>query len=318
MHRALPESSACLAASGKVRPMTSLAVTALAPPTHATRELAPALTAALAAIGLRGQPATVAGEAVRVTLELAPEPAPRARAVEVRRALAAALTSAGVAADLAVRPAELCRPPRLLVFDMDSTLITIEVIDELARRHGVGAEVAQVTERAMRGELDFEASLRARVGKLRGLPATALDEVAANLELSPGAERLIAELSARGAKVAIASGGFTFAAHALQRRLGLSAAFANLLEVIDGKLTGQVLGEVVTAERKAEVVRQLAAEGGFGPQEAIAVGDGANDRLMLAAAGFGVAFRAKPALAAAADATIDHGGLERVLTLLGS
>lgn len=296
--------------------MTSLAVTALAAPSHPAHELALALTRALAGAGYRGQPAAVTGEVVRATVDAAPEPAPRAQAVELRRALAAALASAGVRADLAVRPAELCRPPRLLVFDMDSTLITIEVIDELARRHGVGAEVARVTEAAMRGELDFEASLRARVGKLRGLPVTALEEVAANLELSPGAERLIGALSARGAKVAIASGGFTFAAHALQRRLGLAAAFANLLEVSDGRLTGQVVGAVVTAERKAAVVRELAAEGGFAPEDAIAIGDGANDRLMLAAAGFGVAFRAKPALAAAADATIDHGGLERVLDLL--
>lgn len=298
--------------------MTSFVVTALPAPEHDARVLAAELERALGQGAATLTELTTTAEQVRADVTARPGDAtPRQHAVTLRRELTARLTAAGLSADMAVRPGELCRPPRLLVLDMDSTLITIEVIDELARRHGVGAEVAAVTERAMRGELDFEASLRARVGKLRGLSAAALDDVAAGLELSPGAERLIGELVARGAKVAIASGGFTFAAHALQRRLGLHAAFANQLELVDGALTGQVLGAVVTAERKAAVVRQLAAEHGCDAADAIAIGDGANDRLMLAAAGFGVAFRAKPVLAAAADATIDHGGLERVLALAG-
>lgn len=235
----------------------------------------------------------------------------RARAVELRRAVAAR-----VSCDLAVRPAGASVPPRLAVLDMDSTLITIEVIDELAGVHGVGAEVAAITERAMRGELDFEASLRARVGKLRGLPSAALDELAARLVLSDGAQALIDALHARGALVAIASGGFTFAAAALQTRLGLAHAHANQLELVDDALSGRVLGPVVTAERKAALVVELAAAAQIPLAYTLAIGDGANDRLMLAQAGFGVAFRAKPALAAMADATIDQGGLERVLGFL--
>ncbi|MBK7534344.1 MAG: phosphoserine phosphatase SerB [Myxococcales bacterium] len=256
------------------------------------------------------------GTGVRAVLESGSTEPARAHAVNLRRSLAQDAAAAGVRLDLAVQPSDLRRPPRLLVMDMDSTLITIEVIDELARRHGVGAEVAAITERAMRGELDFEASLRARVHKLAGLPASALDAVAASLELSPGAAELIAAMQARGVAVAIASGGFSFAADLLRQRLGLTAAFSNQLELSAGALTGRVLGNVVTAERKAEVVHELAAAAGVTPQEAVAIGDGANDRLMLAAAGFGVAFRAKPALAAVADATIDHGGLERVLEML--
>lgn len=241
----------------------------------------------------------------------------RARAGELRRAVAAASKAHGLAADFAAQPAAWRALPRLLVMDMDSTFITIEVIDELARRHGVGAEVAAVTERAMRGELDFEASLRARVERLRGLPAATLDEVAASLVLSDGAEQLIAALLARGAAVAIASGGFTFAAERLRQRMNLTAAYANQLEIVDGVVTGRVLGAVITAERKAEIVRELAAARGLAPWQTAAVGDGANDRLMLAAAGFGVAFRAKPILAGFADAAIDHGGLERILTFTG-
>ena len=243
---------------------------------------------------------------------------PRARAAELRRAVAAAAREHQLPVDLACSPAVWRQLPRLLVFDMDSTLITIEVIDELGRRHGVGAEIAAITERAMRGELDFEASLRARVARLRGLPAAVLDDVAAQLTLNDGAERLIAAVRASGGQVAVASGGFTFAADVLQQRLGLAAAFANRLELVDGVATGQVVGEVITAERKAALVQELAAAVGLRQEETAAIGDGANDRLMLAAAGFGVAFRAKPVLAGYADATIDHGGLDRVLAFLGA
>jgi phosphoserine phosphatase len=242
---------------------------------------------------------------------------PRVRAGALRRALAGAPACSGLGVDLAVRLESARVPPRLLVMDIDSTLITIEVIDELARLHGVGAEVAAVTERAMRGELDFEAALRTRVSKLAGLSASALERVAETLVLSEGAARLIAALEADGAAVAIASGGFTFAADALSRRLGLIAAYANQLEVVDGIVTGRVAGDVITAERKAAIVRELMAARGVSMEQTIAIGDGANDRLMLAAAGFGVAFRAKPALAAVADATIDHGGLDRVLAFCG-
>ena len=305
--------------------MTSFVVTALeaagaspasADPSAATRSLIEFVHTGARQLGAHVATCSRHGAGVRAQLEDdAPEPA-RARAVRLRQAIAAAAAAAGHPLDLAVQPAELRRPPRLVVFDMDSTLITIEVIDELARRHGVGAEVAAVTERAMRGELDFEASLRARVQKLAGLPAAALEEVAAAIQLSPGAESLISAMQARGAAVAIASGGFSFAADLLRRRLGLVAAYSNQLELASGVVTGRVLGGVVTAERKAEVVRELALAGGCSPADAIAIGDGANDRLMLAAAGLGVAFHAKPALAQVADATIDHGGLERVLAMV--
>lgn len=237
--------------------------------------------------------------------------ADRAGALALRLALRAALPSL----DLAVRVQPVIAP-RLAVFDMDSTLLSIEVIDELARVHGVGAEVAAITERAMRGELDFEASLRARVRMLAGLSVTALDELAAALPLSPGTATLIAALRARGCVCAIASGGFTFASDALVRTLGFEHAHANTLAIAGGTLTGEVLGPVVTAERKAAVLRELAALHGVAPAETLAVGDGANDRLLLAAAGLGVAYRAKPALAAVADGAIDHGDLARVLAFL--
>lgn len=289
--------------------------------------LAPLMEAAIAGAGGAVAGLQRQGGALLATIEATTEvtaeataevdAALRARAGELRRAVAAASKARGLAADFAAQPAQWRALPRLLVMDMDSTFITIEVIDELARRHGVGTEVAAVTERAMRGELDFEASLRARVERLRGLPASTLDDVAASLVLSDGAEQLIEALLARGAAVAIASGGFTFAADRLRQRMNLTAAHANQLEIVDGVVTGRVLGAVITAERKAEIVRELAAARGLAPWQTAAVGDGANDRLMLAAAGFGVAFRAKPILAGFADAAIDHGGLERILTFTG-
>ena len=237
----------------------------------------------------------------------------RAGAVALRHAVAVAAPGL----DLAVRVRPLAAPA-LIVMDMDSTILAIEVIDELARRHGVGAEVAAVTERAMRGELDFEASLRARVHKLAGLPARVLDELAADLPLSPGMAPMIAALRARGVVFAIASGGFTFAAEALTAQLGFAHAHANTLEVRAGALTGLVVGPVVTAERKAALVAELTARYQLTAAQVVAVGDGANDRLMLAQAGFGVAYRGKPALAAIADAAIVHGDLRRVRAFVGA
>lgn len=254
---------------------------------------------------------------VELVVEARVEGEARAAAVAMRRAVGAAVKAGGWPIDVAVRAEDARVMPRLVVMDMDSTLITIEVIDELARMHGVGDEVAAITERAMRGELDFEQSLRARVARLKGLPAAALEALAGRLALSEGVERLVETLHAHGVAFAIASGGFTFAASALQARLGLAHAHANALEVVDGALSGGVLGAVVTAERKAAIVTELAEAVGARPAETVAIGDGANDRLMLARAGFGVAFRAKPALAAVADATIDHGGLDRVLAFVG-
>lgn len=237
----------------------------------------------------------------------------RAGALALRLAATAALGDAPI--DLIARAAPSA-PPALVVMDMDSTILSIEVIDELARMHGVGDAVAAITERAMRGELDFEASLRTRVRQLAGLPIAALDALAARLPLSPGAAAMIAALRARGVVFAIASGGFTFAAEVLVRDLGFAHAFANTLGVAAGALTGEVLGAVVTAERKAAVVTELAARYQLAPAQTVAIGDGANDRLLLAAAGAGIAFRPKPALAAVADGVIHHGDLARVLAFV--
>lgn len=220
--------------------------------------------------------------------------------------------------DLAVVTDAVAAPgPRLLIADMDSTLIQCECIDELARRHGVGDEIAAITRRAMLGELDFESSLHARVARLAGLDAAVLDELAGTLPVTDGAALLVRGVQARGGQVAVVSGGFTFATGALAARLGLDHAHGNVLGIADGRLTGDVVGAVVTPARKATLVAELAAAAGVAADRTVAIGDGANDLLMLDRAGLGVAFHAKPRVAAAADTAITRGGLERVLYLLG-
>lgn len=206
---------------------------------------------------------------------------------------------------------------RLVVMDMDSTLITIEVVDELARAHGVHDRVAAITERAMRGELDFRQSLRERVALLRGLDASVLEELASNLPLTQGAEILCSTLRRLGFELAVISGGFVQAAEALRDRLGLDHAFANRLGVAEGKLTGEVVGPIVDAERKAALLEELATRQGIGLDQVIAVGDGANDLPMLRKAGLGIAFRAKPAVRAEADVAFSHSGLDAILHLIG-
>jgi phosphoserine phosphatase len=236
------------------------------------------------------------------------------RTREIRRAL---LEEAG-RLDIAVQREGLTRrAKRLVAMDMDSTLIQLEVIDELALRHGVGAEVADLTRRAMLGELDFEQSLRARVGLLAGLDVGVLDDVARNLPLTDGAAALVRVLRRLGYRTAVISGGFTFAAQALKERLGLDYAYANTLERAGGKLTGRVLDPVVTPSRKADLLDLIAQGEGIELDQAIAIGDGANDLPMLERAGLGIAFHAKPKLTAAADTAVSHGGLDRVLYLLG-
>jgi phosphoserine phosphatase len=200
---------------------------------------------------------------------------------------------------------------------MDSTLIQMEVIDELARRAGVGDEVAALTARAMAGELDYEQSLRARVALLAGLPVHHLDDIAANLPLTDGAATLVRVLSRLGYRTAVISGGFTFAAHALKQRLGLDYAYSNTLERADGKLTGRVLEPIVTPQRKADLLDLIAQGERIELDQTIAIGDGANDLPMLQRAGLGIAFHAKPKLAANAHTAISHGSLARVLYLLG-
>ncbi len=186
------------------------------------------------------------------------------------------------------------RNRRLVCFDMDSTLIEQEVIDELALEAGVGEQVAEITERAMQGELDFQQSFRARVALLKGLDASVLPKIAERLTITEGAERLISTLKALGYKTAILSGGFQYFAEYLQAKLGIDEVHANVLDVQDGVVTGEVKGVIVDGARKAELLRELANKLGISLEQAMAVGDGANDLPMLAIAGLGVAYRAKP------------------------
>ncbi len=207
--------------------------------------------------------------------------------------------------------------PRLVCFDMDSTLIKAEVIDELARRHGVGDEVAEVTERAMRGELDFKASFRERMSKLAGLDESVLEAIAAELPLMDGVERLMANLKHFGYRTVILSGGFTYFAHHLQDKLGFDEVHANELIIEHGKVTGEVHEPIVDAQRKADLLEQVALREGFTLAQTIAVGDGANDLKMLEKAGLGIAFRAKPVVRAQARQAISTSGIDGVLYVMG-
>ena len=209
------------------------------------------------------------------------------------------------------------RNRRLVCFDMDSTLIQAEVIDELAAEAGVGEQVAEITEAAMRGEIDFKESFRQRMALLEGMDESVLASVAARLPLTDGAERLISNLKKLGYKIAILSGGFTYFAEHLQRKLGIDYIYANQLDFKDGKLTGRVKGEIVDGARKAELLRSIAAREGIRLEQVIAVGDGANDLPMLAIAGLGIAFHAKPLVKEKARHSIATMGLDGILYLLG-
>ena len=233
----------------------------------------------------------------------------RKRLVEVAR-------RAGV--DVAVERAGLARrSKRLIVFDVDSTLVQGEVIEMLAARAGAEAEVRAVTEAAMAGELDFAESLRRRVAVLAGLPETVLAEVADELELTPGARTTIRTLKRLGFRCGVVSGGFTRVIAGLVDDLGLDFCAANELEVVDGRLTGRVLGEIVDRPGKAVALRRFADGSGVPLEQCVAVGDGANDIDMLATAGLGIAFNAKPALRDVADTALSHPYLDAVLFVLG-
>ncbi len=220
--------------------------------------------------------------------------------------------------DIALQRESLSRRnKRLVVMDMDSTLIQNEVIDELARAHGVFEEVSAITHRAMSEGLDFRASLNQRVALLRGLSLAQVNRVVSELRLTPGAEDLVRVLKSLGYQMGIISGGFEQAANHFRDKLGLDFAYANRLEIEDGKLTGRVLAPIVDANRKADLLDIIAQSKQIPLEQVIAIGDGANDALMLAKAGLGIAFHAKPILKQAADTTISAGGLDRILYLLG-
>ena len=209
------------------------------------------------------------------------------------------------------------RNRRLVAFDMDSTLIEAEVIDELAKLAGVGEQVSAITERAMRGEIDFSESFRTRVALLNGLEESALERVASKLKITEGAEHLISTLHTLGYKTAILSGGFTYFARHLQSRLGMDYVYANELDIAQGVVTGKIKGKIVDGARKAELLRQLANDEGIDLQQVIAVGDGANDLPMLSIAGLGIAFRAKPLVQKSAEQSISTLGLDAIIYLLG-
>lgn len=208
--------------------------------------------------------------------------------------------------------------PGLVVLDMDSTAIQIECIDEIAKLAGVGEEVAEVTERAMQGELDFEQSLRQRVGKLAGADESILADVRAELPLMPDLPELIATLKQFGWKTAIASGGFTYFSDHLKDKLGLDFAQSNQLEIVGGKLTGKVVGDVVSAQTKADILEELAEQFEIEGHNTIAVGDGANDLVMMDAAGLGVAFHAKPKVEQQAKSAVRYAGLGGIICILSA
>ena len=223
-----------------------------------------------------------------------------------------------IAVDIAYQEDNVYRRNRRLVaFDMDSTLIQAEVIDELAKRAGVGRQVATLTKRAMHGEIDFKESLLQRVALLKGLPESALAEVAATLNLTEGTPRLIATLKKLGYKTAILSGGFTYFGRVLQRRFGFDYVFANDLEIENGHITGQLASEIVDGERKASLLASIAEHEGFSLEQTIAVGDGANDLPMLSIAGLGIAFQAKPSVKESAKQSLNTLGLDGILYLMG-
>ena len=206
---------------------------------------------------------------------------------------------------------------RLIVFDMDSTIVDFETINQIAQAAGVDREVEEITKRAMNGELDFVEALRSRVGLLRGTPVEALEEIAANIQLTPGSEELIHHLKEVGYKTALISGGFTYFTDILKERLGFDYTFANVLEIRDGLLTGEIDGEIIDAAAKGRIVNDLARLEGISPDSIVAVGDGANDCLMIQNAGLGVAFNAKEILKKVSDGSLSKENLIGLLNVLG-
>lgn len=235
---------------------------------------------------------------------------------ELKQRIDAAAFEAGVDATF-IAPGRSLADVRLVAMDMDSTLITIECIDEIADMQGLKPQVSEITEAAMRGELDFSESLRRRVALLAGLDAGALQRVYdERLRISPGGEAMLQAVQAAGIRTLLVSGGFTFFTERLGARLGLDYTHANVLEIADGKLTGRVVGGIVDAEEKKRTVERVCTELGIAPSQAVVMGDGANDLSMMRIAGLSVAFRAKPVVRAQADVALNFSGLDGLLTIL--
>jgi phosphoserine phosphatase len=254
-------------------------------------------------------------ESTRACIELSVRGKPR-DASALRKEILVLAQELGI--DIAIQIDDMYRRHRRMVcFDMDSTLIRGEVIDELAAAAGVGEEVAAVTRAAMNGDMDFRESLQRRLQLLAGLDAAVIGEIAERLPLSDGAERLISTLQVLGYKTAILSGGFTHFGRHLQQKLGIDYVYANELEIQDGKLTGRVLGPIVDGARKAELLKMLAEREGIHLEQVIAVGDGANDLPMLDIAGLGIAYHAKPKVKESAKQRLSTSGLDGILYLLG-
>lgn len=219
--------------------------------------------------------------------------------------------------DMALIPRHHRGKGKLIVFDMDSTLIQHEVIDEMAMVHGIGEKVKLITERAMNGELNFDEALRERVALLKGLSKESMEQILGRLKLSPGIETLIKELKTRGYKTGILSGGFRFFAESFRSRLQMDYAFANELEMENNVLTGKVKGAIVNAQEKARLLEAIAVKEGIDLEDTIAVGDGANDLLMLAKAGFGIAYHAKEKVRKEASYQFNHNPMTTILFFLG-
>jgi phosphoserine phosphatase len=276
-----------------------------------------ALTSALARYGANIETIKRLSDVTLSSLEIVVAvPRDEARVLALHKELITLAATQNV--DLAFQRERLTRrSKRLVVMDMDSTLIRIEVIDELARAHGVYDQVAAITARAMQGNMPYEQSLSERVALLAGMPLADVMKVAGDPPLMEGAPELLRALKALGLKTAVISGGFSFAADALRARFGLDYAYSNTLEVKQGKLSGRVLDPIVGPQRKADLLDALAQREGIPLEQTVAVGDGANDLLMIEKAGLGIAFHAKPKLRAAADTSLTQGGLDRILYLLG-
>jgi phosphoserine phosphatase len=304
-----PDAAPDTAPEGRRYVITAIAPSLGAPHLHA-------LASTLAAEGANIEKIGRLSENTLASVEIHALLPPGRDSETLRSTLLGVATNAGFDVSLQ-RESLYRRSKRLVVMDMDSTLIRIEVIDELARVAGVGAEVAKITERAMQGEMDYDESLRQRVALLKGLDVAVLDKIAADLPLTDGAETLVRVLKRLGYRIAVISGGFSRAADALKRRLDLNYAYSNNLELQAGKLTGRVVGPIVNAQRKAELLDTIAQAEGILLDQVIAVGDGANDALMLDRAGLGIAFHAKPKLRAAADTSLSSSGLDAILYLLG-